>query len=260
MEGNKMRFLTLSDFSRYSNKLDMMASIAEFKIPKGMVYAFSTRMNMSIFVQEENLFVGDGSTVAFTLTSDAIQCADLGAAATPGEDMKNQIVVYNDGAVDTDWDIAWATMIITFDTAPLNTKEVNVFYCSKLNAAVGARSKILEVRAEAPAGQNLGIPIFSGSLDEIMGNEQNSDLAPLRLDSAVLLPEGFVLAAKVNASAACLDGTELIKTGSSVFSDGAYAAERLRIPYDRLPLTRFAKTPQEVRNFKARILASMATS
>jgi len=249
-----MRFLTLSDFTRQSNNLEQMSSIAEYKIPKGMVYAFSTRMNMSMFVQEENLFTGTGAETAFTLTSDAIQCADLGADATKGEEQENQIVVYNDGVVDTDWDIAWATMIITFDTAPLSGKEVNVFYCSKLNAAVAARSKILEVRAETPSGQNLGIPIFSGALDEIMGNEQNSDLAPLRLDSAVFLPEGFVLAVKVNASAACLDGTELIKTGSTVFSDGAYAAERLRIPYDRLPLSRFP------RNFKARILASMATS
>jgi len=249
-----MRFLTLSDFTRYSNKLDIMSSIAEFKVPKGMVYAFSTRINMSIFVQEENLFTGDGSETAFTLTSDAIQCADLGAAATTGEDMKNQIVAYEDGVVREDWDIVWATQVITFDSAPVNEKEVNIFYCSELNASVGARSKILEIRAEAPAGQNLGIPIFSGALDEIMGNEQNSDLAPLRLDSAVLLPEGFVLTVKVNAAAACLDGTELIKTGSTVFSGSAYAAEKLRIPYERLPLTRFP------RNFKARILASMAVS
>jgi len=249
-----MRFLTLSDFARYSNKLDIMSSIAEFKVPKGMVYAFSTRINMSIFVQEENLFTGDGSETDFTLTSDAIQCADLGAAATAGEDMKNQIVAYEDGVVREDWDIVWATQVITFDSAPVNAKEVNIFYCSKLNASVGARSKILEIRAEAPVGQNLGIPIFSGALDEIMGNEQNSDLAPLRLDSAVLLPEGFVLAVKVNAAAACLDGTELIKTASTVFSGSAYAAEKLRIPYERLPLTRFP------RNFKARVLASMATS
>jgi len=255
-----MRFLTLSDFTRYSNKLDQMSSIGEFKVPKGMVYAFSTRQNMSIFVQEMNEFVGDNTTVAFTLTSDAIQCADLGAAETAGADMVNQIVAYVDGTVVTDWTIVWATGVITFDTAPGTDEEVNIFYCSELNAAVGARSKILEIRAEAPAPQNLGIPIFSGALDEIMGNEQNSDLAPLRLHSAVLLPEGFVLAAKVNASAACLDGTELIKTGESVFSDSAYAAEKLRIPYDRLPLARFAKTPQAVRNFKARILTSMAIS
>lgn len=249
-----MRFLTLSDFTRYANKLDIMSSIAEFKIPKGMVYAFSTRMNMSIFIQEENLFTGDGSETAFTLSSDAIQCGDLGGSETAGEDMENQIVAYVDGAVNTDWDIAWATMIITFDAAPANTKEVNIFYCSKLNGAVGARSGVLEVRAEAPAGQNLGIPIFSGTLDEVMKNEQNSDLAPLRLDSAVLLPEGFVLAVKVNAAAACLAGTELIKTGSTVFSGSAYAAERLRIPYERLPLSRFP------RDFKAKILASMAIS
>lgn len=255
-----MRFLTLSDFTRQSNKLEQMSSIAEFKVPKGMVYAFSTRMNMSIFVQEENLFTGDGSNKVFTLTSDAIQCADLGAAATAGEDQKNQIVAYVNGAVDTDWDIVWATMAITFDTAPGVDEEVNIFYCSELNASVGARSKILEIRAEAPAPQNLGIPIFSGALDEIMGNEQNSDLAPLRLHSAVILPEGFVLAAKVNASAACLDGTELIKTGSTVFSGSAYAAEKLRIPYDRLPLTRFGRTAQKARLFKKRLLQSMSTS
>ena len=249
-----MRFLTLKDFTRYSNKLDIMSSIAEYKIPKGMVYAFSTRQNMSIFVQELTALEGDGSTKTFTLTSDAIQCADLGAGALAGADQKNQIVAYVNGVVDDAWTIVWATGVITFTTAPGNLEEVNIFYCSKLNAAIGARSKVLEVRAEAPAGQNLGIPIFSGALDEIMGNEQNSDLAPLRLDSAVLLPEGFVLAVKVNASAACLDGTELTVDAGAVFSDGAYAAERLRIPYERLPLSRFP------RNFKARILASMAVS
>ena len=249
-----MRLLTLSDFTRQSNKLEQMSSIAEFKIPKGMVYAFSTRQNMSIFVQEENLFTGDGSNKAFTLTSDAIQCADLGAAETAGENMENQIVAYVDGVVVTAWDIVWATGVITFDTAPGNLEEVNIFYCSKLNAEIGGRSKILEIRAEAPAGQNVAIPIFSGALDEIMGNAQNSDLAPLRLDSAVLLPEGFVLAVKVNAAAACLDGTELTVTAGAIFSDSAYAAERLRIPYDRLPLSRFP------RNFKARILANMAVN
>lgn len=252
-----MRFLTLKDFTRYSNKLDIMSSIAELKIPKGMVYAFSTRMNMSMFVQEENSFVGDGSETEFTLTSDAIQCADLGAAETEGEDMVDQIVAYVNGVRDDAWTMTWADMMIKFDTFPGNLEEVNIFFCSKLNGAVGGRSKILEVRAEAPAGQNLGIPIFSGALDEIMGNEQNSDLAPLRLDSAVLLPEGFVLAVKVNAAAACLDGTELIVTGSTVFSDGATAAERLRIPYERLPLSRFLRKD---RYFKAKILASMATS
>ena len=249
-----MRFLTLPDFTRQSNKLDIMSSIAEYKIPKGMVYAFSTRQNMSIFVQEENSFVGDTSTTEFTLTSDAIQCADLGADEVAMADQENQIVVYVDGTLETGWTIAWDTMILTLGSPPGQDEEINVFFCSKLNAEVGGRSKILEIRAEAPAGQNLGIPIFSGALDEIMGNAQNSDLAPLRLDSAVFLPEGFVLAVKVNAAAACLDGTELTVTAGAVFSDSAYAAERLRIPYERLPLSGFA------RDFKARLLASMAVS
>ncbi|MBA7501188.1 MAG: hypothetical protein GH144_00125 [Clostridia bacterium] len=249
-----MRYLGLEDFTRYSNKLDIMSSIAEFKIPKNMVYAFSTRQNMSMFVQEVFEGTGTGSEQVFTLTSDAIQCADLGADATEGEDQEGQIVAYVDGAINFAWTIDWEAMTITFDVAPGSEEEVKIFYCSKLNAEVGGRSDVLEVRAEAPAGQNLGIPIFSGALDEIMGNEQNSDIAPLRLDSAVLLPEGFVLAVKVNAAAACMDGTEPIQTGLTPFAGLSHACEKIRIPYERLPYTRFP------RNFKARVLASMAVS
>lgn len=250
-----MRFLELSDFTRSANGLSQMSSIAEFKIPKGMVYAFSTRMNMSIFVQEVNEYNGDASETDFTLTSDAIQCADLGAAETAGESMENQIVAYVGGTKTDTWDIVWATMIITFDAAPAaGTKNVQIFYCSSLNASVGGRSDILEIRGEAPAGQNLAIPIFSGSLDQIMANAQNSDLAPLRLERAILLPEGFVLAVKVNAGAAALAGTETLHTAGTLFSDEIYAAERLRIPYERFPLRSFP------RDFKAKLLASMAVS
>ena len=248
-----MRYLELADFTRSANALDQMSSIAEFKVPKGMVYAFSSRMNMSIFVQELNEFDGDGSTQAFVLTSDAIQCADLGAAETAGEDMENQIVAFVGGTLNTDWDIAWATMTITFDAPPaVGTANVQIFYCSKLNAEVGGRSDVLEVRCEAPAGQNLATSIFSNTLDQIMANAQNSDLAPLRLERAFMLPEGFVLTVKVNAAAAALAGTETLHTSGAVFSDSVYAAERMRIPFERFALRDFP------RDFKARLLAKMS--
>jgi len=238
-----------------ANGLDQMSSIAEFKIPKGMVYAFSTKKNMSIFVQEVNEYNGDGSTVAFVLTSDAIQCADLGAAETEGEDMENQIVAYVNGTKTDAWTITWASMTITFDAAPgAGTANVQIFYCSRLNAAVGARSGVLEIRGEAPGVQNVAIPIFSGTLDQIMANPQNSGRAPLRLDRAVLLPEGFRLAVKVNAAAAALTGTETLHTAGTLFSDEIYAAERLKIPYDRFPLTTVPK------DYKDKLLKSMAVS
>ena len=253
-----MRYLTLSDFTRTANKADIMSSVAEFKIPKGMVYQFSTRQNMSLFIQEVYSDTGDGSTVAFTLTSAPVQCPDLGGSATAGEDMKNQIVAYTDGSVVTDWDINWATGVITYDAAPGNTLQMEIFYCSTLNGspalADGSAPGVLEIRAEAPSGQNLAIPIFSGMLDQIMGNVQNSDLTPLRLEGAVLLPEGFVLAVKINANKTALAGTEVVKTGEAVFSTTAYAAERVRIPYERYALRDFP------RDFKAKVLASMAVS
>jgi len=248
-----MRYLELADFTRSSNALDQMSSIAEFKVPKGMVYALSSRMNMSIFVQEVNEFDGTGTETDFVLTSDAIQCADLGAAETAAADMENQIVAFVDGTLNEDWTIAWATMTITFGTAPAaGTKNVQIFYCSRLNAAVAARSKVLEVRCEAPAGQNLATSIFSNTLDQIMANAQNSDLTPLRLERAFMLPEGFVLAVKVNATAAALDGTEVFFGNGAIFSDSIYAAERMRIPYERFSLRNFP------RDFKARLLARMS--
>ncbi|MBA7491387.1 hypothetical protein ES702_01932 [subsurface metagenome] len=250
-----MRYLELPDFSRMANGLDQMSSIAEFKVPKGMVYSFSSRMNMSIFIQELSEQDGTGSEVAFVLPSDAIQCADLGAAETEGEDMENQIVVFVDGTRTDTWTITWSSMTITFDTAPASgTKNVQIFFCSRLNAAVGVRSGVLEIRCEAPAGQNLATSIFSNTLDQIMANKQNLDLAPLRLERAYMLPEGFVLAIKVNAAAAALDGTEVLHGDGLVFSDQAYAAERLRIPYERFPLRNFP------RDFKARLLAKMAVT
>lgn len=250
-----MRYLELADFSRMANGLDQMSSIAEFKVPKGIVCAFSMRQNMSIFIQELSEQDGTGAETDFVLPSDAIQCADLGVAETAGEDMENQIVAFVGGTRTDTWDIVWATMTITFDAAPASgTDNVQIFYCSSLNASVGARSGVLEVRCEAPAGQNLAMSIFSNTLDQIMANKQNLDLAPLRLERAYMLPEGFVLAIKVNAAAAALDGTETLHTSGLVFSDQAYAAERIRIPYERFPLRNFP------RDFKAKLLAKMAVS
>lgn len=250
-----MKELFLSDFTRMANGLDQMSSIAEFKIPKGMVYGFSVQKNMSIFVQEVNEFDGTGAQPTFTLTSDAIQCADLGDAETEGENQENQIVAFVDGTRTDTWTITWADMIITFDSPPASgTKNVQIFFCSRLNAAVGARSAVLEIRGEAPGVQNVAIPIFSGTLDQIMANAQNSDLAPLRLQKAALLPEGFVLAVKVIAAAAALDGTETLHTSGLVFSDQAYAAERIKIPYERFPLSRVPK------DYKKRLLEEMAVT
>jgi len=250
-----MKDLQLPDLTRMINGLDQMSSIAEFKVPKGMVYAFTTWKNMSIFVQELNEFDGTGAQPAFVLTSDAVQCADLGAAETAGEDMEDQIVAFVDGTRTDTWDIDWATMTITFDSPPAaGTKNVQIFYCSSLNASVGGRSGVLEIRCEAPAGQNLAVPIFSGTLDQIMANAQNSDLAPLRLERGFQLPEGFVLTIKVNAAAHALDGTEALHTSGLIFSDQAYAAERMRLPFERFPLRKYPP------DYKKRLLADMAVS
>lgn len=250
-----MRYLELADFSRMANGLDQMSSIAEFKVPKGMVYSFSMRMNMSIFIQEVSEQDGTGAESAFVLPSDAVQCADLGAAETEGEDMENQIVAFVGGTRTDTWTITWSNMTITFDAPPASgTANVQIFFCSSLNASVGARSDVLEIRCEAPAGQNLATSIFSNTLDQIMANKQNLDLQPLRLKNAYMLPEGFVLAIKVNAGAAALDGTETLHTSGLVFSDQAYAAERIRIPYERFALRSFP------RDFKAKLLAKMAVT
>lgn len=256
----EMRFLTIADFTtRKANIVGAMTSIMEFKIPKGMCYGFSSRQNMNIYVAELTEVDGDGGTTTFTPTSAPVQCPDLGGASTALEDMVNQIVVYVGGSVVTAGDIAWATSIITMDAAPgAGTLNVQIVCNSTLNNsptnADGSAAGILEIRAEAPAGQNLGIPLFSGMLDEIQGNAQNSDLEPLRLQSAIYLPEGFVLAIKIYAAAAGVAGSETLHTAGTLISASAYAAERLRIPYQRYDLRRFP------RDFPARLLASMAVS
>lgn len=255
-----MRFLTLADFTRSANKVDIMSSIAEYKIPKGMVYAFSTRMNMSIFVAEMTTVTGTAILDTLTLDSAHSRCVDLGGSETEGEDMKNQIICYieDEGRRDV-WTIDIATGIITADAIWGDGKIVNCFYISSLNDdpdhAASHYPAALEIRAEAPAGQNLGIPIFSGNIDEIHANAQNSDLQPLRLDQAVLLPEGFVLAVKVHAVVAtAIVGTELAYQAASTpaYKDRPEHADRIRIPYQRFALKDFP------RDTKARILASMA--
>ncbi len=255
-----MRYLSIADFTtRKANIVNAMTSMMEFKIPRGLVYGFSSRQNMSIYVAELTEANGDASETDFTPTSAPVQCADLGAAETALEDMVNQIVVYVGGAVVTAGDIAWATSIITMDAAPgAGTKNVQIVCNSSLNAsptnADAKPSGILEIRAEAPAGQNLGIPLFSGMLDEIQGNAQNSDLTPWRLQSAIYLPEGFVLAIKIYAAAAAVAGSELLHTGGTKISAAATAAERIRIPYQRYDQRRFPS------DFAAQVLASMAVS
>ena len=263
-----MRYLTIQDFTRYANKPDIMSSIAEFKIPKGMVYAFSARHNMSLYIQEYAVQNGVGGvTPLTTLVSSPIQCPDLGGAETAGENMKDQITIWVSGSVVTDWDIAWQTP----GTAPVITPDSDVFTVGTLNVQIAHCSSLdtdptiersttakymgtLEIRAEAPAGQNIGIPIFSGSLGEIMGNTQNYGLTPLRLQSAVLLPEGFVLAIKVLAPSVCVAGTEVLHTSGNNLRDDPSCAERIRIPYDRFNLRDFP------RDLKARILHSMSRS
>ena len=259
-----MRYLTIQDFTRYANKPDIMSSIAEFKIPKGMVYAFSARMNMSLYIMEYQVQNGEGGTTALnTLVSSPVQCADLGAAETAGESMKDQITIFVDGAKVTDWDIVWATGVITPDDGifSVGTANVQTIYCSNLDtdptkarATTADYMGTLEIRGEAPAGQNIGIPIFSGSLGEIMGNTQNYGLTPLKLQSAVLLPEGFVLAVKILAPSVCMSGAEVLHTAATVIEDNANCAARIRIPYDRFNLKDFPK------DLKARILHSMSVS
>jgi len=259
-----MRYLTIQDFTRYANKPDIMSSIAEFRIPKGMVYAFSARMNMSLFIQEYAVQDGVGGTTALTtLVSSPIQCPDLGNTATAGEEMKDQITIFVDGGKVTDWDIDWASGVITpdNDVFSVGTLNVQTIYCSALDtdptkarATTADYMGTLEIRAEAPAGQNIGIPIFSGSLGEIMGNTQNYGLTPLKLHGAVLLPEGFVLAVKILAPSVCMSGAEVLHTAATVIEDNANCAARIRIPYERFNLRDFP------RDIKARILHSMAVS
>ncbi len=257
-----MRFLSKSDFSRSANKPDIMSDIATFKIPKGMVYAFSTRMNLSIYIQEYQVSDGVAGVTTKTLTSSGVQCPDLGASATAGENMKGQIAIYDLGVVITDWDIVWATSVITPDSGifTAGTANIQIITNSTFNTdpaiarAAGTYNGTLEIRAEAPAGQNIGIPIFSGDIEQIHGQTQADMLTPLKLDGAVLLPEGFVLAVKLLAPGVTVDGTAVLHTSGLKISDDPGCVEAIRIPYERFALRDFP------RDFKARVLVSMSQS
>ena len=85
-------------------------------------------------------------------------------------------------------------------------------------------------------------------------NTQASPLTPLKLDGAVLLPEGFVLAVKLLAPGVTMAGDETFTTAGTAIADDVHNVESLRIPYERFALRNFPS------NLKARILASMATS
>lgn len=253
-----MRYLEVSDFTNKANIATVMSDIATFKIPKGMVYAFSTRMNMSLYFVE---CTDSTATADITLTSAHAQCADLGAAATTEATMKGQIVAGESGAgICTGWTIVLTTGKITW--SPAQTGIGTVFYCSTLNLdptkADASHPGICEIRAEAPTGQDIGIPIFSGDVQEIQENVQNYGGTPLRLDGAVLLPEGFVLAIKINALSTVIAGTELMYhtagAGVAINTLPQYDARRQRIPYERFALANFP------RDFKERILTSMSVS
>jgi len=256
-----MRYLSMSDFTRKSNVATVMSDIATFKIPKGMVYAFSTRMNLSIYLQELTTATGDAANTTFPLTSNYCKCEDLGGSLLPLESVKDQVVVFVSGAEVTAGDLVIATSVCEMDAAPaalannVQIIAVSTFDTDPTHArGAGTYNGVLEIRAEAPAGQNIGIPIFSGDIEQIHTNTQVSMLTPLKLDGAVLLPEGFVLAVKLNAPGVTMDGTETFTTSGLVISDDVHCIEALRIPYERFALKNFPK------DFKARVLASMAIS
>ena len=256
-----MRFLTKKDFTRSVNVATAMTDIATFKIPKGMVYAFSTRMNLSVYLQLLDTFTGDGANTTFTMSSRYCPCADLGGTALPLEDIKDQVVVFVAGAEITAGDLVIATNVCEMDAAPAaaagNTQIISVssFDTDPTHArAAGKYNGILEIRAEAPAGQDIGIPIFSGDIYQIHTNTQKSPQTPLKLDGAVLLPEGFVLAVKLDAPGVTVDGTDVLHTSGLLISDDDHCIEALRIPYERFALKNFPS------NFKERVLVSMSVS
>lgn len=256
-----MRFLTKNDFVRTVNKPDIMSDIFTFKIPKGMVYAFSTRMNLSIYLQELTTATGDAANTTFALTSNYCKCADLGGVLLPLESLKDQVVVFVGGAEVVAGDMVIATSVCEMDAAPAAlANNVQILAVSTFDTdpgharAAGAYNGTLEIRAEAPAGQNIGIPIFSGDIQQIHEQTQADMLTPLKLDGAVLLPEGFVLAVKLLAPGVTVDGTDTFTTSGLVMSDDVHCVESLRIPFERFALRDFPK------DFKARVLVSMSQS
>jgi len=256
-----MRFLTKKDFTRSVNVATAMTDIATFKIPKGMVYAFSTRMNLCIYLQELTTATGDAANTTFPLTSNYCKCEDLGGVLLPLESLKDQVVVFVSGAEVTAGDLVIATSVCEMDAAPAAlANNVQILAVSTFNTdptharAAGTYNGILEIRAEAPAGQDIGIPIFSGDIEQIHTNTQKSPRVPLKLHGAVLLPEGFVLAVKLDAPGVTVDGTDLFTTSGLVMSDDVHCVEALRIPYERYALANFPK------DLKERILVSMSTS
>jgi len=256
-----MRFLTMSDFTRQANKPTIMSDIATFKIPKGMVYAFSTRMNLSIYLMELTTLTEAGAGTTFAMLSNYCKCADLGASLLPLESVKDQVVFFYEGAEITAGDLVIATSVCEMDADPgdvangIQIIAVSTFDTDPTHArAAGTYNGILEIRAEAPVGQNLGIPIFSGDIEQVHTNTQKNPQTPLKLDGAVLLPEGFVLAIKLDAPGVTMDGTETFTTSGLVIADDVHNIESLRIPYERFSLKNFPK------NFKERVLVSMSTS
>lgn len=250
-----MRYIQLSDFTRKANIANIMSDIATFKIPKGMVYAFSTRLNLSIYVTEIEDKEAVSTTTCTALTSNHSHCADLGGDLLECSVLPS-VVLWKTGVAyvtENDWTID-ADEVITLGVSAAGAY-IDKCYVSTLNGTPAvAPASILEVRAEAPAGQNIGIPIFSGLLDEIHKQSQKGDDIPLRLHGAVLLPEGFVLAVKVLAISTCSAGTEVLDTTGAKVSDSPYDPARMRIPYERFALRDFP------RDFKAKVLASMAVS
>jgi len=260
-----MRFLRFADFTRSANVATVMTDIATLKVPKGMVYMFSTRMNLHIFLQEYLVQNGAGGTTAAQLLNQPVQCSDLGGSETDCAAQKGQIVAFVDGSIvktATNWVIDFAAGTLTPDTDVFSTGTLNLQILANsafdldptLARAAGAHEGILEIKAEAPAGQDIGISIFSGGLNEVQKNTQVDMNVPLKLGGAVLLPEGFVLAVKILAPGVTHDGTAVLHTAGTKIVDNADCVEALCIPYERFALRNFPS------NFKEKVLVSMSTS
>lgn len=260
-----MRFLRFADFVRSANVATVMSDIATFTIPRGMVYSFSTRMNLHIFLQEYLVQNGAGGTTAAQLLNQPVQCVDLGGSEVDCADQKNQIVAFVNGVnvnTATNWVVSFAAGTLTPDTDIFATGTLNLQIIANsafdldptVARAAGAHEGVLEIRAEAPAGQDIGISIFSGGLEQIQKNTQVDMNVPLKLAGAVLLPEGFVLAVKMLAPGVTHDGSAVLHTVGTKIADDPDCAEALCIPYHRFALKNFPS------NFKERVLVSMSTS
>lgn len=151
--GSEQRNINWSDCRlRYDvlNGIKTATELAElisfFKTRKGKAIGFRFKDWSDYSITGQVLGTGDGTTTTFQLIKDYVSGSTT-YSRTITKPVSGSLTVYVDSIETTDYTIDLTTGIITFNTAPLNTKEVKADF--EFDVPVRFDSDILEISMDS---------------------------------------------------------------------------------------------------------------